>query len=326
MKVYIANFGVENFEWPACLARGTIATMNDVSAQPFWERGDREGYIRTRMQSVSAVGVTPTVSMASRWFNLMTIISQSENDIWIHSDTKDIWWTRSVAGEPTFEIRREPVRHRREVVVCHKPCEPWRCTALSGSRLQWAALHPKAKDFLATEATLQQLREENAAYALAMIHGEALDRWHSLKEWQAKVASSKYKTGAVRIYNRAQKAAWRMANTAFITVDQSNGQQVTRIVKNKDMGFSSVIELEAYLLSLLEEQDYICALTRLPLNLDESEGDPEMRTSLDRIDSMGHYAPGNIQIVCKFANRWKGASDDREFKRLVAVVAASTPA
>ena len=39
MKVYIANFGQENYEWPRCLSNGTIATMNEVEAQQLWEQG-----------------------------------------------------------------------------------------------------------------------------------------------------------------------------------------------------------------------------------------------------------------------------------------------
>ncbi|QQE90098.1 hypothetical protein [Azotobacter chroococcum] len=46
--------------------------------------------------------------------------------------------------------------------------------------------------------------------------------------------------------------------------------------------------------------------------------------SLDRIDSNGHYAPGNIQIICRFANRWKSDSDNAEFMRLINLVRSTT--
>jgi hypothetical protein len=42
--------------------------------------------------------------------------------------------------------------------------------------------------------------------------------------------------------------------------------------------------------------------------------------SLDRIDSSGHYERRNLQVVCKFINQWKGATDNEEFKRLIALV------
>ena len=67
-------------------------------------------------------------------------------------------------------------------------------------------------------------------------------------------------------------------------------------------------------------QEYCCELTGLPLELDEVNGDPAMFASSDRIDSSGHYEPGNLQVVCRFANFWKGASDDAEFRRLIGVL------
>ena len=86
-----ANFGRENYEWPICQARGTIATMNEVYAQAFWEAGDREGYIQSRMEGKTAAGITPTKPVASRWFNLMSIITQSSGDIWIHREKDQFW-------------------------------------------------------------------------------------------------------------------------------------------------------------------------------------------------------------------------------------------
>ena len=35
MKVYIANFGRENYFWPECLKRGAISTMNDKDVHQF---------------------------------------------------------------------------------------------------------------------------------------------------------------------------------------------------------------------------------------------------------------------------------------------------
>lgn len=86
------------------------------------------------------------------------------------------------------------------------------------------------------------------------------------------------------------------------------------------MAFSSQQDLEKYILGLLRDQEWHCALTEVPLNMDEKDGEPELRASLDRIDSSGHYAPGNLQIVCKFANRWKGADQDDNFRRVLAIV------
>lgn len=320
MKVYIANFGEQNYAWRECLVRGTIATMNDIDAQPFWIDRDKEGYIDSRMNTRTAAGNIPTRAVAARWYNLMSIIAESSGDIWIHSDTKDLWWTESLPDEPTFEELLEPVGRKRSVIVCHKPCKPWSKINEKGNPLPWAGLHPKSKDFLTTEATLQRLSSNYAAYALALIRGEDLEPWHSLREWRDKVEKSKAKSGGVKVFNDKQKAAYRMARTAMETIAQSDGRTVERTLKIKNLGFASEEELRLYIEQLIDDQEGHCALTELPFNLDELDGDPEMRSSLDRIDSNGHYAPGNLQIVCKFANRWKGARDDAEFRRLISVL------
>ena len=71
LKVYIANFGRENYEWPRCLERSTVATMNAEPVHGFWLARDRESYIRYCIEHVkTASGITPTRPVASRWFNL----------------------------------------------------------------------------------------------------------------------------------------------------------------------------------------------------------------------------------------------------------------
>jgi len=50
---------------------------------------------------------------------------------------------------------------------------------------------------------------------------------------------------------------------------------------------------------------------------DDDDEEPELRCSLDRIDSTRHYEPGNLQVVCKFANSWKGIYDNDVFVHLI---------
>ena len=170
MKVYIANFGRENYEWPTCLERGTVATMNAVAVQPFWEAGDRDSYITNRMTNdLTAAGKKPTRATASRWFNLMTAVSESAGDVWVHKDGDQLWWTTSSRDAPTFETKIEGIERGHEVVVCHKPCDQWSNKSRTGVSLRWNELHPKAKDFLFTEATLQSLSPSYRDYTLALI-------------------------------------------------------------------------------------------------------------------------------------------------------------
>jgi hypothetical protein len=204
MKVFIANFGRENYVWPDCLARGTIATMNDVRVQGLWEAGDRESYIQERMRLHKTVaGKTPTRPVASRWFNLMTTIVESEGDIWVHREKDQLWWTTSRRDPPTFGPHKEPVGDRRDVIICHKPCDPWPNENRTGNRLAWNGLHPKAQEFLFTEGTLQQLKPDNVEYALALVNGEDLTPWHSRPDWKKKVVRRQRNPGLT--FNSRQK-------------------------------------------------------------------------------------------------------------------------
>lgn len=316
MNVYIANFGRENFAWPDCFARSTIATINDVAVHGFWERGDREGYIQDRLKyGKTAAGIVPTRPVASRWFNLMTIVAETAADIWIHREKEHLWWTTSLPRAPTFEPLKEPVGDRRELIICHKPCEPWSNSNRKGNRLDWTGLHPRAQEFLFTEGTLQRLRPENADYALALIDGRDRSPWHDLPEWKAK--ASKKNPGIT--FNARQKSIAYMAMVAKGTVAASNGQQILRTVKNKELRIADG-QLEPYLNALLDVQEGLCAITGLKLQFEGDADDKEMLCSLDRIDSDGHYEIGNLQIVCRFVNRWKGDGDDRQFRRLLDLV------
>lgn len=320
MKVFIANFGRENYAWAECLARGTIATMNDEAVHPFWVAGDRDGYINYSLANTrTAAGITPTKPVASRWFNLMTVIAESSGDIWFHREKDQIWWTESKAAPPTIALEPDPFARQPggQVYVCHKPCEPWSNTSRLGNRLQWQALHKRAREFLFTEGTLQQLQPDNAAYALALIAGDDLSAWHDRPDWKRKEAGAE--RGAATIFNARQKSIAIMAMTARDTCAGANGQEVTRTMKNKELRFSA-IELEAYLDALLTSQEGLCAITDLPLQFKGDERDPALLCSLDRIDSDGHYEAGNLQIVCRFVNRWKSDSKDAEFRRLVGLV------
>lgn len=81
-------------------------------------------------------------------------------------------------------------------------------------------------------------------------------------------------------------------------------------------------ELEKYIRDLFEAQEGLCAVTGLPLQFSDGD-DSQLCCSLDRIDSDGHYAAGNLQIVCRFINFWKSNSDDGEFRRLIDIVQQS---
>lgn len=113
----------------------------------------------------------------------------------------------------------------------------------------------------------------------------------------------------------------RLAETMLGTVAQANGQLVERRVKDKTTTLSRG-ECEELIRQKMGEQEDRCALTGLPLGYDGECEDKELLVSLDRIDGGGHYTPDNVQLVCRFMNRWKGADADPLVRRLLAVLRA----
>ena len=111
-------------------------------------------------------------------------------------------------------------------------------------------------------------------------------------------------------------AAARMFRTMLSTVENANGQIVERVAKEKTTSLSESDWNELWPKILLR-QNSRCALTHLPLGFDGECEDQEMLASLDRIDSAGHYTTENLQIVCRFINRWKGADTNDLAQRLI---------
>lgn len=123
--------------------------------------------------------------------------------------------------------------------------------------------------------------------------------------------------GVVRYASARRRSIVSMAVNAASAAAQSGKQSMTTH-KNKELHHHQR-ELEAIIERLIEEQQGLCALTSLPLQWHGEAEDPAMLASLDRIHSGGHYADGNLQVVCRFANMWKGAMPDDEFRRLLAL-------
>lgn len=330
MKTFIANFGTENWAWQNCLNRSAIAVMDDLRVHPFWQRGDREGYIAEAIAKLkSRTGHAVARQAASRWFNLNTILMETDGDIWIHREKDMLWWTTSLGKVPESEILDDPQYRNQHVkmVVYYKRCHAWSNKTRKGGKLPpWSGVHPKARDFLFTEGTFQEPSTDNSLYAQALINGEDLTSWHDRPDWRAKERRTGRSAGTV--YDPLQLTAARMleeltaermAKTAQQTAAQSGQVSVTQ-TKDKQFNFLDRRELELYAVELYRSQEGFCALTGLEILLDGMDGDHELRCSLDRIDSSGHYEKGNLQVVCKFANRWKSASDNEEFKRLIDTV------
>lgn len=186
--------------------------------------------------------------------------------------------------------------------------------------MEWRSLHPKCPDFLVTEATLQKLGERYSDYALALIAGGDLEPWHKLDDWRHHSRSRLPGT----VFSARRRTFAVLARRAMDTAASSNGQTVERRVKTKNFDFHDVYELEGHIADLFDAQEGICALSGIPLQDDEGD-DRQLCCSLDRIDSDGHYARGNLQLVCRFINAWKSDGDDGEFRRLLEVIRQHGP-
>jgi hypothetical protein len=122
-----------------------------------------------------------------------------------------------------------------------------------------------------------------------------------------------------KIFSARERSVWRMAETTLGTIKNANGQQVSVTKKVKELWIGAA-QLEQYVNALLEKQEEKCALTGIPLQYDGEHLDHQLLPSLDRIDSSGHYAEGNLQVVCKFVNKWKSDEKNDEFIRLLGLV------
>lgn len=138
-------------------------------------------------------------------------------------------------------------------------------------------------------------------------------------EAEGAIGQTKLGKDAGRVIGGQEKSVIAMRLSIEDTVKKSNGQTVERTIKNKEFGHTAQ-ELEALLAEMLELQGNRCALTGIPFHFHGPNADSNLLPSSDRIDSHGHYVRGNIQIVCRFVNFWKGASDNEEFKELLMLV------
>jgi hypothetical protein len=157
---------------------------------------------------------------------------------------------------------------------------------------------------------------------MAPDNGDDLARWHTSASWKEK--ADRARRGPVTSLSAKQRAVVRMVKTARDTVAAANGQTVERTLKAKEDRFAHPRDFEDYVNALVDSQGGVCAITGLTLQYDGDDDDSELLCSLDRIDSKGHYEPGNLQVLCKFVNRWKNDGDDATFRRLIWLVKSAS--
>jgi hypothetical protein len=102
--------------------------MDDERVHPLWLAGDRDGYIDTTLRLLrSGSGSPMTKPVASRWFNLNTILRDTAGDLWIHREKDELWWTTSYETTPDVELIDDPLSlpGSARIFVYYKRCSGW---------------------------------------------------------------------------------------------------------------------------------------------------------------------------------------------------------
>ncbi len=174
----------------------------------------------------------------------------------------------------------------------------------------YVVLLDSLRDPIATEAKLANVRLIDA-HSFCWIYSTLI----KLKA-QGDLAPAAGQKDSGRVISGRRASIIEMRESVLSTVAKSNGQTVASVVKNKNL-LMEVEQLERLIEQLLDEQENRCNLTGIPLQFKGAVTDDNFKPSLDRIDSNGHYAKENLQVVCRFINFWKGAGDNETFRRLL---------
>ena len=177
------------------------------------------------------------------------------------------------------------------------------------------------ENYRAFNKTIDEIR--HALTEWAGLSGVRLIDAHSFVWMMVRVPDylEKMKQQGVRLHGELEMRALKMAYEIEYRTQRSNGQTETRTVKAKAFGFNTATDLSEYIMALWRKQNGLCVLTGLPMLLDAPIGaSSALVVSVDRIDSDGHYAPGNLQLTCQFANLWKSDTTDEDFHALIDIV------
>lgn len=148
--------------------------------------------------------------------------------------------------------------------------------------------------------------------------------WHHDNAiWERKICpvcrtEFKPNSGAHKFCSTPCKGKWQ-----YITGVQSTDNQYKKISGNWNRYMARLLYYGgrkrdkltvADLMRVLENQNYKCALTGIPLTC-TLEKNKKVRTnvSVDRIIAGGAYTPDNIQLVCKAVNMWRCDTPLEEF-------------
>jgi hypothetical protein len=321
-EIYFIKTGADNYFWKRCLEANTAALMFDQDYYEAWAANDKEAHLEvTRKHADKGASESDLKRESTTWFTHGQRLANSLGDIFICRDGNNLYWATSTEA-PWYPIPHEHMG--QPVVAVCKPVDGWtRFTAKGDKALKWETTHNRAKDFLQPYPALFRIdNEEMRDYLDAMLHGDDLTPWHSQSAWKIKQGEHRGKSLANSLA-AVEFAVEQLMTSITQTVSQSNGQVVMAVktMKNKELVGSKEV-MRAHLKQLYEDQEGRCKLSGIQMHVPGAQDgvNPDLMISPDRIDSNGHYEAGNIQLVCRFVNYWKCATDNSKFTELLDLV------
>jgi hypothetical protein len=126
------------------------------------------------------------------------------------------------------------------------------------------------------------------------------------------------RSGVHRFCSEGCKGKWK-----YITGKDSTENQYKKISGNWYKYFQRLVNQHQRkengltaetLVSILEKQNYLCALSGQPLTCLLEKGSVcKTNASLDRVEAGGPYVESNIQLVCRALNSWRTDTKLSEF-------------
>jgi hypothetical protein len=300
--------------------------MNHPDHHKLWKDGNFSAFIESGLRHQTYRGKKPSRTAVESWYTDADTFRDTKGDLWIHRANKQIWWTISQSGPMAEYEKIEPKPSLRPTVVSHKPCDRWRNDDRKGIALEGANLHLRDLFFFQRPRTLVELEGAHRDYAIALVNGDDLSAWRSQPDWLTPQWRKSKRTnggGGRRPSAAFKRTIKHMVDAAYSAERDELEELVLRKTKNKKVDFPTREEFASHVEALYYKQKGRCGLTGLELQLKGEHTDEAMLCSLDRKRSDGHYEIDNLQVVCRFVNFWKRATEDTDFKRLIGVIRKS---
>jgi hypothetical protein len=302
--------------------------MLDKPYYEAWAANDTEAHLAVHIARAGR-GQDPSSVKAesTRWFNYASKVSSSSDDIFINIVGNEVWWARSLSvPDPSSVNHTVTIPHvdpqgDQDVVAVGVKTDGWKQYTKDGVKLQLTTIHKRAWDFLKKQSALSPVADEDMKlYLMTLLEGGDLSGWHNRPAWKEKQGEDRGKYLATQA-SLLENGLTQLMLSIEGTVAFANGQMIDKKVKDKKLIGCTPSEMKQHLKGLWDKQFGRCALTGIEMHLPGQPGlDKDLMISPDRIDSSGHYSLDNVQLVCRFANFWKLASDNARFNELLDLV------